>query len=127
MEREKCDAQADHIVQFATQLGQFEKSIRQNLQVLDEYANFPTELYELIHTYDKYLDSVNSLLYNVVDQLFAWLGKIARGFDAWVEFIISLVNILKSWQVIIDFGINWKDKCSKCTVDSYSAYSRTLK
>ena len=127
LEKEKCNIQADQILQFTSQLGQFERSIRQNLQVLDEYANFPTELYELIHTYDKYLDSVNSLMYNVVDQLFGWLGKIARWFDAWVEFIISLINILKSWQIIIDFSINWQDKCSKCTVDSYSAYSCTLK
>lgn len=126
-EIENCNIQADNILQFTTQLGQFERSIRQNLQVLDEYANFPMELYELIHTYDKYLDSVNSLMYNVVDQLFWWLSKIARWFDAWVDFIISLINILKSWQVIIDFSINWKQKCSKCTVDSYSAYSCTLK
>lgn len=126
-EKEKCNTQADNVIQFTAQLGQFERSIRQNMQVLDEYANFPTELYDLIHTYDKYLNSVNSLMYNIVSQLFGWLDKIARWFDAWVEFIISLFNILKSRQVIIDFSINRKSKCSKCTVDWYSAYSCILK
>lgn len=127
LERDKCMIQADQIAQFNTQLGQFERSVRQNLQVLEEYSQFPTKLYDFIHTYDQYLDSANDLMYSVVDQLFGRLGKIARWFDAWVDFIVSMVNILKSRQIIIDFSINWKQKCSKCTVDNYSAYSCTLK
>ncbi len=43
--------------------------------------------------------------------------------DAWIDFIISLSGILKSRQIMIDFSVNWKEKCSKCTVDNYSAYS----
>ena len=33
------------------------------------------------------------------------------------------MSILKSRQILIDFSVNWKEKCSKCTVDNYSAYS----
>lgn len=78
LERDKCMIQADQIAQFNTQLGQFERSVRQNLQVLEEYSQFPTKLYDFIHTYDQYLDSANDLMYSVVDQLFGRLGKIAR-------------------------------------------------
>lgn len=114
---------ANKIIQLNNQLGQFEKSIRRNLQVLDEYGEFPSKVYDLLHGYDTYIYDLFNFAYGTIDAVTSWLSKLARGFEAWVDFIVSLIGILKTRQVLIDFSVNWKEKCSKCTVDNYSAYS----
>jgi hypothetical protein len=126
-EREKCNNSANAILQVNNQLGQFDRSIKLNIETLDMYGQLPKQVYELLHGYDRYIYDVFNLAYGTIDAITSWFSKVARGFDAWVTFIISLTGIIKSWQILIDFSVNWKEKCSKCTVDNYSAYSCSFK
>lgn len=38
-----------------------------------------------------------------------------------------MITAIKSRQALIDFSVNRKSKCGKCTVDNYDYYSCTLK
>lgn len=51
----------------------------------------------------------------------------AKRFEAYTDAIILMVTAVKSWQALIDFSVNWKSKCGKCTVDNYDYYSCALK
>jgi hypothetical protein len=97
--------------------------VRLNIETIGLYGELPKQVYELLHGYDRYVYDVFNLAYGTIDAITSWFSKIARGLDAWVSFIISLTGIIKSWQILIDFSVNRKEKCSKCTVDNYSAYS----
>lgn len=123
LERYNCQQAANSILQVNNQLGQFERSVRQNIETLELYGQLPKQVYELLHGYDRYIYDVFNFAYGTIDTVTAWLSKIARWFDAWIDFIISLSGIFKSRQILIDFSVNRKEKCSKCTVDNYSAYS----
>ena len=127
IEKQKCQTAANDVLQINNQLGQFERSVNQNIQTIEMYGQLPKQVYELLHGYDKYIYDVFNFAYGTIDAITSWLSKVARWFDAWISFIISLTNIIKSWQILIDFTVNWKEKCSKCTVDNYSAYSCSFK
>jgi hypothetical protein len=122
-DKEKCQNSANKMLQINSQFGQFERSVRQNIETIEMYGQLPNDVYELLHGYDRYIYDVFNFAYGTIDAVTSWLSKVARGFEAWVNFIISLTNIIKSRQVLIDFSVNRKEKCSKCTVDNYSAYS----
>lgn len=126
-EKQKCQTAANNVLQINNQLGQFELSAQQNIQIIEMYGQLPKQVYELLHGYDKYIYDVFNFAYGTIDAITSWLSKFARGFDAWISFIVSLTNIIKSRQILIDFTVNWKEKCSKCTVDNYSAYSCSFK
>lgn len=126
-EKEQCQNSANKMLQINNQLGQFERSVKQNIENIEMYGQLPKQVYELLHGYDRYVYDVFNFAYGTIDAITSWLSKIARGFDAWISFIISIANIIKSWQILIDFTVNRKETCSKCTVDNYSAYSCSFK
>ncbi|HMY80233.1 MAG TPA: hypothetical protein PK048_00105 [Candidatus Absconditabacterales bacterium] len=125
-DRSACTQGVDSMIDINNKLGQFERSVRQNIQTLELYGQLPKQVYELLHSFDSYIYDVFNFAYGTIDAVTSWLSKIARGFDARVDFIISLVGIIKTRQIIIDFSVNRKETCSKCTVDNYSAYSCSL-
>jgi|GEM_PF-6397565 len=77
-EKQNCMQRADEIVQISNQLGQFEKSITRNLQVLDEYGQFPSKVYQLLHGYDKYIYDLFNFAYGTIDAVTSWLSQLAR-------------------------------------------------
>ena len=105
------------------QVGQLQQSLRRNLQTLDAYKQFPLELYTFIHTYDRYITETMAFVESFVGQITSWIQINARRLSALVDAATSLVNIIKTRQIVIDLGVNRKNKCSKCTVDNYSYYS----
>ena len=34
-----------------------------------------------------------------------------------------MIGVIETRQVLIDFSVNWKKKCAKCSVDTYDFYS----
>ncbi len=101
-------------------------SVRQNLKTLELYQQFPLQLYEWIHVSDKYLGDIASLLGNFVGTLTMWLNVNAKRFSQYVDVIITLIGILKTRQVLIDFTVNRSESCGSCSNDNYDYYSCTL-
>lgn len=46
----------------------------------------------------------------------------ASRFEQYVDAIILLIGIIRTWQAIIDLSVNWQKKCSSCTNDNYNFY-----
>ncbi len=101
-------------------------SVRQNLKTLELYQQFPLQLYEWIHVTDRYLGDIASLLGNFVGTLTMWLNVNAKRFSQYVDVIITLIGVLKTWQVLIDFTVNRSESCGSCSNDNYDYYSCTL-
>lgn len=54
-----------------------------------------------------------------MSQLAAWSTQNAARFTSWTSAIRSMIVAVKTWQLLIDFSVNWKQKCGTCRVDNY--------
>ncbi|MDR2416475.1 MAG: hypothetical protein LBD75_07990, partial [Candidatus Peribacteria bacterium] len=101
-------------------------SINANILTLQEYRNFPFELYEWIHVIDRYLAEIAALLNNFFGYVSYWMLSNANRFSAYVDAIILIMNVIQTYQVLIDFSANRSSKCATCTNDTYDQHTCTL-
>jgi hypothetical protein len=50
----------------------------------------------------------------------------ANRFTQYCDAIITIVTIVKTYQIMIDLFVDWWAKCWKCTQDTYDQYSCKL-
>ena len=97
-----------------------------NILILQEYRDFPLEIYEWIHVVDRYMSEITSLVNNTVWYLSYWVNTNANRFVWYVDAIVLAWNIIKTYQLIIDFSVNWSQSCGNCANDTYDQYSCKL-
>ena len=97
-----------------------------NLMTLQEYRNFPYEIYEWIHAVDKYVWEIASLISDTVWYLSYWTSTNSQRFVWYVDAIVLIFNIIKTYQVLINFSIDWTESCWTCSKDTYDQYSCKL-
>lgn len=89
-------------------------SLEKNIQILKEYQDFPRKLSELIGKKEERLAQILCNIESITALLWGWIGKNGKRFQAWVELIILIKAILKSWQVLIDIFTWFDQSCHKC-------------
>ena len=107
----------------------FEKiwpQIFQNVQTLEAYKRFPLQIYEWLHVTDKYLWDISALIWNFFWYINYWMEVNANRFTQYCDAIITIVTIVKTYQIMIDLFADWWAKCWKCTQDTYDQYSCKL-
>lgn len=104
----------------------FMKSVQKNIEILNQYKNLPLELYKYIHLLDYYLQQIACIINKYVDMIVGWLDRNSKIFEKWVDAIITLINIIKTWQLIIDVSLEWKTTCWKCRADAWDLYDCIL-
>lgn len=101
--------------------------VQRNLETLKLYRELPNQIYELLHMTDQYVVEIIGFAQQFLWTVTWWLQNNANRFSAWVDFIIVLKWIIETWQLIIDFSVNWETKCAQCRQDNYDFYSCKLK
>lgn len=102
------------------------RALKQNINTLEEYRKFPTELNKRLSVSQRYLTEVSDTVSTFTTSITSRLQINARRFEQYVNAIILVISAVKTWQVLIDFSVNRKTKCGKCKVDNYDFYSCTL-
>lgn len=102
------------------------RQVRQNLRILEQYRLFPFELYEWVHVWDRYLSELSAVLDSFLGSVMQWIQQNARRFEKWVDAVITMIGVIKTWQAIIDLSVNRSSTCSKCTNENYDNYSCKL-
>ena len=97
-----------------------------NLMILQEYRDFPFEIYEWLHVIDRYMSEIASLINNTVWYLSYWVTANAERFVWYIDAITLMLDIIKTYQLIIDFSVDWSKKCGNCARDTYDQYSCKL-
>jgi len=97
-----------------------------NIVILQEYREFPFEIYEWIHVIDRYMSELASLINNTVWYLSYWTSTNSERFVWYVDAIVLIVNIIKTYQLLIDFSIERWQNCGNCAKDTYDQYSCKL-
>jgi hypothetical protein len=96
----------------------FINSVQKNIEILNEYKTFPLKLYKYLHLIDFYLSQVMCIIDKYIDMILGWYTRQSKIFEKWVDAIVTIINIIKTWQLIIDFSVNWKTTCGKCRQDT---------
>ncbi len=97
-----------------------------NLMTLQKYRNFPFEIYEWIHVIDRYMAEIASLINNTIWYLAYWTSTNSQRFVWYVDAIVLILNIIKTYQLLINFSVEWWQNCGNCTKDTYDQYSCKL-
>ena len=103
-----------------------QNQIYANLMTLQEYRNFPFEIYEWIHVEDSYVSEIAALINNTIGYLSHWTTTNSQRFVGYVDAIVLILNIIRTYQVLIDFSIEWWQNCGNCSKDTYDQYSCKL-
>jgi len=111
---------------FSENSAELIRSIRENIKVIEQYRQFPTQLYQWTHITDRYLTEISSILSDFVFKITYWLNTNATRFSKYVDAIVLIIWAIKSRQAIISFSTDWSEKCSKCSNDDYSSFSCSL-
>ena len=98
-------------------------NVKQNIQVLEQYKKFPMQLSKWMGAADSYLSDITSFLASTVTVLMQWMSTNAKIYSKYIDALILIVSSIKTWQILIDFSVNWSQKCGKCSRDSYGSYS----
>lgn len=124
-----CKALQDAKAKLMRLSSKFDKTWDQifaNVQTLEAYKRFPFQIYEWLHVVDKYLWDVSALITNFFWYINYWMDINATRFTQYVDAIITIVAIVKTYQIMIDLFTSRWSKCWKCTQDTYDQYSCKL-
>ena len=110
----------------ALKVNSFVNSIQKNIEILEQYRNLPLQLYQYVHLVDRYFKQVLCILNKYIDMIIWWLSRNSLIFEKWVDAIITIINVIKTWQILIDVSVNWKTSCGKCRADNWDLYDCIL-
>lgn len=89
-------------------------SIEKNVQVLEEYKQFPTKFRKYLMWKEHFLSQILCNL-EVINKVVGWrIWDNWIRLQKWVELIILIKAILKAWQGIIDIFADFNANCSVC-------------
>ena len=103
-----------------------QNQIYANLVTLQKYRNFPFEIYEWIHVIDRYLSEIASLINNTIGYLSYWTSTNSQRFVWYVDAIVLILNVIRTYQLLINFSVERWQNCWTCTKDTYDQYSCKL-
>lgn len=66
------------------------KTVKRNIQTLDQYKRLPTQLYDYLHARDKYIAEVFGFTDDFVRQLTGRMQQNALRYSQYVDAIITL-------------------------------------
>jgi hypothetical protein len=124
--KEDCPLDIQNVSKFSQQFELLLDQVNQNIMILNDYRNFPFELYERIHAIDRYVAEISAIVNNFLGYISYRMTANANRYSSYVDAIILIMNIIKTYQALIDFSINRGKKCNTCTTDTYDQYSCKL-
>jgi len=116
----------DQFVTFYNDALGLVRNVQQNIQVLEQYKQFPLQLYDWMHFVDKYMSDIIGFVSTLSSTLIWWVNVNARIYAKWIDSLILILTTIKTYQVIVDLTVNWTKRCGKCSRDGYWAYGCSL-
>ena len=116
----------EKLIRIQVQLDQLSSKIFQNIEILEQYKRLPFEIYEWLHVVDKYTMEISSVITNFFGYINHWMEINATRFSQYIDAITTILAVVKTYQVMLDFSANWTAKCWTCTHDAYDQYACKL-
>lgn len=87
--------------------------------MLEEYKRFPEKFSKYLTWKQRYASQILCNVESVEKIMGGWIGENGKRFRAWVELVILLKSILKTWQIIPQLFINYDAECAVCRNERY--------
>lgn len=97
-------------------------SMENNLAVLESYSHIPEELLKLRDLQAYYAKIIICYLDAIFNYSVGYIGANVERINAWGKWVVSLKNIVKSWQALIEVSAEFMDSCDKCTNQRFSVF-----
>lgn len=78
-------------ITFKENSAQLIRSVKENIKVLDQYKQFPSQLYEWVHVSDRYFAELSSVTTDFVKSISFWLSTNANRFSKYVDAITLII------------------------------------
>jgi hypothetical protein len=124
--KKDCPIDIRAAIRFSADFELLLDQVNANILILNEYREFPFALYERVHAIDRYIAEISAIINNFLGYLSYRMTTNANRYASYIDAIILVMNIIKTYQILIDFSINRGNKCSTCTNDTYDQYSCKL-
>ncbi len=112
----------DGFSEFYSEVTLLVRNVQQNIQILQQYKDFPLQLYKWMHFVDKYMSDILWFVSTFSSTLISWVNVNARIYAKWIDSLILIMTAIETYQVIIDISANWTKNCGTCSRDGYGAY-----
>jgi uncharacterized repeat protein (TIGR01451 family) len=113
-EIERCQEQNSINERVYKETNDFISSLETNIQILEEYKEFPEQLAKLINIKEVWLEQILCNIEAIASLLGEWIDTNGKRFKAWVELFILIKAILKSWQLLLDVFNGYEEECHEC-------------
>lgn len=110
----RCQRENDIAETLNIQTWQFIGSLETNIQILQEYKEFPDRLAELINIKEVWLEQILCNIEAISSLVGEWISTNGERFQAWVELYILIKAVLQSWQLFIDVFNGYEAECHEC-------------
>lgn len=98
----RCEQEIEYGKVLSVQAGDLISSLEQNMQILQEYKEFPEKLSKLINIKEVWLEQILCNIEAIANLMGAWINENGERFKAWVEVYLLVKAALQSWQLLID-------------------------
>ena len=95
------------------------RSVRQNIKILEQYKQFPSQLHQRTHLSDRYLTEISDVLSSFIGDTMYRLNTNATRYSQYIDALTIIIGAIETRQAIINFSINRSEKCAKCSNDNF--------
>lgn len=110
----RCKQENDIKKQASLDVSAYIWSLERNIQILQEYKEFPDKLAKLINIKEVWLEQILCNIEAISKLMWQWISSNGERFKAWVELYVLIKAILKSWQLFIDVFSDYEAECHEC-------------
>lgn len=119
-------ATLEDFLKFRSLIESVIQNVETNIHTLSLYKKFPGQLYKMVHVQEKYLSEIAGVVNAFAGTLGMRMKTNAVRIASYVDALTVIITTLETYQILINFPVEWKEKCWTCTVDNYDQYSCKL-
>jgi hypothetical protein len=123
----RCQQENDIKDKASLEAREFVNSLERNIQILEEYKEFPDKLAKLINIKEVWLEQILCNVEAISKLMGEWINTNGERFKAWVELYLLIKTILKSWQLFIDVFAGYEAECHECKNERQDLQDFTFK
>ncbi len=123
----RCEQENDIKDKASLEAREFVNSLERNIQILEEYKEFPDKLAKLVNIKEVWLEQILCNVEAISKLMGEWINTNGERFKAWVELYLLIKAILKSWQLFIDVFAGYEAECHECKNERQDLQNFTFK
>lgn len=107
---------------FGVNLDPMIKSVKDNIDVLQSYLNFPKQLVKFKQQLAGYIQSVACYINVIATMMGGWMATIQQQMISWAEMILTIVEIIDNIKDLFDLFVNFDTDCDICTNERWANF-----